>query len=109
MIPIFLTILSRVSRYHHCIRIVNAFSSLFLKFVSVVLKIVDENSMFEIMGDYAPNIVCAFARMEGRTVGIVANNPSTYFSYHGLSLQSCSTFDSFLIVILISSFGWMSR
>lgn len=27
------------------------------------------------MPNYAPNIVCAFARMEGRTVGIVANNP----------------------------------
>jgi propionyl-CoA carboxylase beta chain len=41
----------------------------------IILKIVDENSMFEIMADYAPNIVCAFARMEGKTVGVIANNP----------------------------------
>jgi propionyl-CoA carboxylase beta chain len=40
-----------------------------------VSKIVDEETLLEIMPNYAPNIVCAFARMEGRTVGIVANNP----------------------------------
>merc|ERR1712000_637790 len=32
-------------------------------------------TVFEIMPDYAKNIICGFARMEGRTVGIVANNP----------------------------------
>lgn len=42
----------------------------------LVQKIVDENTLFEIMPDYAPNILCAFGRMNGRTVGIVANNPS---------------------------------
>jgi propionyl-CoA carboxylase beta chain len=40
-----------------------------------VSKSVDEETLLEIMPNYAPNIVCAFARMEGRTVGIVANNP----------------------------------
>jgi len=43
---------------------------------TVVSKIVDEGKLLEIMPNYAPNIVCAFARMEGRTVGIVANNPT---------------------------------
>jgi propionyl-CoA carboxylase beta chain len=43
--------------------------------LSVVKKIVDDNTVFEIMPDYAKNIICGFARMEGRTVGIVANNP----------------------------------
>lgn len=42
---------------------------------TLVSKIVDEGKLLEIMPNYAPNIVCAFARMEGRTVGIVANNP----------------------------------
>ena len=28
------------------------------------------------MKDYAKNILCAFARMDGRTVGVVGNNPS---------------------------------
>ena len=41
----------------------------------LVSKVVDEGRLLEIMPNYAPNIVCAFARIEGRTVGIVANNP----------------------------------
>ena len=41
----------------------------------LVSKVVDEATLFEVMPAYAPNILCAFARMEGRTVGIVANNP----------------------------------
>ena len=43
--------------------------------LSVVKKIVDDNTVFDIMPDFARNILCGFARMEGRTVGIVANNP----------------------------------
>jgi hypothetical protein len=38
--------------------------------VSVIKKVVDDNTLFEIMPTYAPNIVCGFARMEGRTVGV---------------------------------------
>jgi len=43
---------------------------------SVLDKVVDRHSLFEIMPNFAKNIVCAFARMEGRTVAIIANNPS---------------------------------
>lgn len=39
-------------------------------------KVVDDDTVLEIMPDFAKNILCGFARMEGRTVGIVANNPS---------------------------------
>ena len=38
-------------------------------------KIVDEGDFFEIQEAYARNIVVGFARMEGHTVGIVANQP----------------------------------
>lgn len=38
--------------------------------LSVIKKIVDENTVFEIMPNYAKNIICGFARMEGRTVGV---------------------------------------
>jgi propionyl-CoA carboxylase beta chain len=38
-------------------------------------KVVDEGDFFEIQEAYARNIVTGFARMEGRTVGIVANQP----------------------------------
>lgn len=39
------------------------------------LQIVDEREFFEIMPTYARNIVVGFARMKGRTVGIVGNQP----------------------------------
>jgi len=41
----------------------------------VIYDIVDYREFFEIHEAYAPNIVVGFARFNGRTVGIVANNP----------------------------------
>jgi len=41
----------------------------------VILKVVDEGYFFELQPDFAKNIVTGFARMEGATVGIVANQP----------------------------------
>jgi propionyl-CoA carboxylase beta chain len=41
----------------------------------LIHKIVDEGDFFEIQETFARNIVTGFARMEGRTVGIVANQP----------------------------------
>ncbi|MFQ5348406.1 MAG: acyl-CoA carboxylase subunit beta, partial [Rhodothalassiaceae bacterium] len=41
----------------------------------VILKVVDEGDFFEIQPDHAKNIVTGLARMDGRTVGIVANQP----------------------------------
>ena len=41
----------------------------------LILKTVDEGDFFEIQEAYAKNIVVGFGRMEGRTVGIVANQP----------------------------------
>ena len=41
----------------------------------LILKVVDEGDFFEIQDAFARNIVTGFARMEGRTVGIVANQP----------------------------------
>lgn len=41
----------------------------------VVEKVVDHGDFFEIQPDYAKNIVCGFARMDGRTVMIIANQP----------------------------------
>ena len=38
-------------------------------------KIVDEGDFFEIQESFAKNIVTGFARMEGKSVGIVANQP----------------------------------
>lgn len=41
----------------------------------VITSVVDEGEFFEIMKDYAKNIVVGFGRMDGRTVGLVGNNP----------------------------------
>ncbi|KAG5900151.1 hypothetical protein JTB14_012823 [Gonioctena quinquepunctata] len=43
--------------------------------LDVVLSIVDERDFFEIMPKYAKNIITGFGRMNGRTVGIVGNQP----------------------------------
>uniref|UniRef100_A0A8D2KVL3 Propionyl-CoA carboxylase beta chain, mitochondrial n=1 Tax=Varanus komodoensis TaxID=61221 RepID=A0A8D2KVL3_VARKO len=43
--------------------------------VDIVHSIVDEREFFEIMPSYARNIIVGFARMNGRTVGIVGNQP----------------------------------
>lgn len=37
---------------------------------------VDEDSFFEVMEEFATNAVVGFAKIEGRSVGIVANNPA---------------------------------
>lgn len=41
----------------------------------VIYGIIDEMDFFEIMPKYAKNIIVGFARMNGRTVGIVGNQP----------------------------------
>ena len=41
----------------------------------LILKVVDEADFFEISADFAKNIICGFARMDGETVGVVANQP----------------------------------
>ena len=41
----------------------------------LILKVVDEGDFFELQPDFAANILIGFARMEGATVGIVANQP----------------------------------
>jgi len=41
----------------------------------IIKKIVDDNDFYEIMPAYAQNIICGFARLEGRTIGVVGNQP----------------------------------
>jgi propionyl-CoA carboxylase beta chain len=43
----------------------------------VIRECVDNGEIFEIQPDMAENIVTAFARFEGRTVGVIGNNPLT--------------------------------
>ncbi|MGV7032871.1 acyl-CoA carboxylase subunit beta [Methylobacterium symbioticum] len=41
----------------------------------LIRRVVDEGDFFEIQGAYARNIITGFGRIEGRTVGFVANQP----------------------------------
>ena len=41
----------------------------------LITKTVDDGDFFELQPEYAKNILIGFARMEGQTVGIVANQP----------------------------------
>ena len=41
----------------------------------LVVKVVDEGDFFELKPEFARNIIIGFARMNGSTVGIVANQP----------------------------------
>ncbi|QQC65464.1 acyl-CoA carboxylase subunit beta [Paraburkholderia ginsengisoli] len=43
--------------------------------LDVIQEIVDNHQLLEIQREFAPNIVCAFAHLAGRCVGIVANQP----------------------------------
>jgi len=54
---------------------------------AVVHGIVDEDSFFEIHKEYAENIVVGFARIGGRSIGIVANQP---MSMAGVLDVNCS-------------------
>jgi propionyl-CoA carboxylase beta chain len=40
------------------------------------MAIADENYFFELHAEYAANIVIGFMRLEGRTIGVIANQPA---------------------------------
>jgi len=42
----------------------------------VILELTDKNTFLEVQKDYAENIVIGFARLGGRSIGIVANQPA---------------------------------
>ncbi|MGH7832957.1 MAG: acyl-CoA carboxylase subunit beta [Candidatus Binatia bacterium] len=42
----------------------------------LIMAVVDETYFYEVHRDFAPNIIVGFARLGGRSVGIVANQPA---------------------------------
>jgi methylmalonyl-CoA carboxyltransferase large subunit len=42
----------------------------------VILKVIDHADFLEVQSGYAPNIVIGFARVLGRSIGIIANQPN---------------------------------
>ncbi len=60
----------------------------------VIKAIVDEGEYFEIKDEYAKNLICCFCRFDGRSVGLVANNPK----YPGSTIEvnTCDKYYRFL-------------
>lgn len=54
----------------------------------VVERICDPGTVFEIQPEYAPNVTCALARLNGFSVGVVANNP--YYHAGTLDPEACN-------------------
>jgi propionyl-CoA carboxylase beta chain len=45
---------------------------------TVIEHVVDAGEFLEVQAMFAPNIVCGFARVDGRSVGVVANQPVAF-------------------------------
>src|SRR5204862_1343035 len=45
---------------------------------TVIEHVVDDGEFLEVHALFAPNIVCGFARVDGRSVGVVANQPLSF-------------------------------
>ena len=57
-------------------RLVPAESNLPYDMKEVIRRVVDHGGFFEVQERWARNIIVGFARMDGRTVGVVANQPA---------------------------------
>ncbi|MGP3949182.1 acyl-CoA carboxylase subunit beta [Streptomyces sp. 7N604] len=75
---------------------------------AVVAEIVDDGDFFEIQESWATNIICALARLDGQTVGIVANQPASFagvLDIHASEkaarfVQTCDSFNLPLVTLV---------
>lgn len=74
----------------------------------VIECLVDKNSFFEVQKDFAKNVVVGFARMDGKTVGYVANQPAVMggsLDYHASDkmarfIRFCDCFNIPLVTLV---------
>ncbi|MGM9974347.1 MAG: acyl-CoA carboxylase subunit beta [Clostridiaceae bacterium] len=45
---------------------------------TIISKLADDGDYYDVMPDYAKNIVTCFIRLDGETVGVIANQPKVY-------------------------------
>ena len=75
---------------------------------NVIKGIIDADSFFEIHKDYAENMIVGFARLGGRSIGIIANNPMFLAGVLGVKssikaarfTRFCDAFNSPLLVLV---------
>ena len=65
----------------------------------MVFGIIDHDTFYEIHKNFAPNIVVGFARLAGRSIGIVANQPAYLAGV--LDVQILSKGGSFCSIFVI--------
>ena len=79
--------------------------------VRTVIRLVgDSGDFFEVSPTFAPNIVCGFTRIDGRTVGVVANQPAVMSGILDIDssekaarfVRTCDAFNVPLLVIVDS-------
>ncbi|MBS0319861.1 MAG: methylmalonyl-CoA carboxyltransferase [Proteobacteria bacterium] len=63
---------------------------------AVIGRIVDRDSMFEMKPRFGKSIVTALTRVDGRTVGVIANNPM--FKGGSIDVDACNKATSFLVL-----------
>jgi propionyl-CoA carboxylase beta chain len=44
----------------------------------VIRRVLDDDEFLEVHRLYAPNIICGFGRVEGRSIGVIANQPMVF-------------------------------
>jgi len=63
----------------------------------VIAQVVDDGEYLEIKDEYAKNLICCFCRFDGRTVGLVANNP--LYPGGALEVNTCDKYYRFLQIL----------
>ncbi|MFI8089621.1 acyl-CoA carboxylase subunit beta [Streptomyces sp. NPDC086080] len=75
---------------------------------AVITEIVDDGDFFEVQESWAANIICALARLDGESVGIVANQPAAFagvLDIHASEkaarfVQTCDAFNVPLVTLV---------
>ena len=75
---------------------------------AVIAELVDDAEFLEVQEHWAPNILCAFAHLDGHPVGIIANQPSVLAGVLDIDasdkaarfVQTCDAFNIPIITVL---------
>jgi len=74
----------------------------------VIEELVDAGDFFEVHEAWAPNVVCALARLDGHVVGVVANQPASFAGVLDIKgsekaarfVQMCDSFNIPLVTLV---------
>ena len=61
----------------------------------VIMRVLDKDSMFEMKPRFGKSLITTLGRLEGRTVGVIANNPK--FKGGSIDVDACAKATSFIV------------